>query len=432
MFSASLTGDIFELPAGDVQFATGYEHREESIKTLDDGLARQNRLHLFRGQEPQDADLSVDEAYLEFVIPVLSDLAVVEQLDLEAALRYSDYDTIGSTLASKLGINWAVSEDLRIRFSQATSVRAPNLSELFSPGVTTGAFLVDPCDVSQITLGTATREANCAALGIPDGWVDPNAAPAKEVVTGGNTNLSEEQSDSITLGFVLTPSAVEGLTFSVDYWDIEITDAIGSFAVNDIIQKCVDSPTIDNEFCPLITRDNQLSLARIDVAKINVGRLDARGVDFEAYYKPKLDSGELSVSMTGSYLLDHEQLIDSNDPTSLFVTKNNPDNPELRTNLNISYSLDNWSYGLNTRYIGSTLLDPNVLTDESIDTNDVPSRIYNDVVVGYTFDNELSLTATITNLADIDPPRRDGVFLGARGSYDNVGRFISLRASYHF
>lgn len=432
VISASLAGDAFELPSGFVQFAAGLEHREESIAALDDGLARQGGLHLFRGQEPQGAEMSVDEAYLEVVIPVLSGIAAFEQLDIEAAIRYSDYDTIGGTTATKLGFNWAIIEDIRLRASIATSVRAPNLSELFSPGVTTGAFLTDPCDVTQINLGTSTREANCAALGIPNGWVDPNAAPAKEVVTGGNSDLSEEESDSFTIGAILTPSFIEGITLSIDYWDIEITNAIGSFGVNDIIKKCVDSPTTTNEFCSLITRDNQLSIERIDVAKINVGSLNARGIDFEGYYSTDIDDGVLSASLNGSYLLDHEQLVDENDPDSLFISKNNPDNPKFRSNLNLTYKTGALSVGLNTRYIGSAILDPNVLTAESIDTNNVPSRIYNDLVLGYEFENELRLTATITNLGDIDPPRREDVFTASRGNYDNVGRFISLRAAYNF
>ncbi|MGY8896934.1 MAG: TonB-dependent receptor plug domain-containing protein [Paraglaciecola sp.] len=432
VFSASLAGDAFELPAGDTQFALGVEHREESISTLDDGLARFGSLHLFRGQEPQNAELSVDEAYLEVVVPVLSGKSGFEQLDFEAAVRYSDYDTIGGTTATKLGFNWAINDEIRLRGSKATSVRAPNLSELFSPGITTGAFLDDPCDIDQIQLGSSTRAANCAALGIPDAWVDPNSVPAKEVITGGNADLSEEKSDSVTIGTVITPDFVNNLTFSIDYWDIEITDAIGSFEVTDIIKKCVDSATIDNGFCPLITRDAQLSIERVDVAKINVGSLNARGVDFEGFYKTDLSAGELTATLNGSYLLEHEQLVDESDPSSLFVTRNNPDNPKFRSNLNLSYVQGAFSVGLNTRYIGSAQIDPNVLTDESIDKNDIPSRIYNDLILGYHFENDVKVTATITNLADIDPPRRDEVFLGARGNYDNVGRFVSLRASYQF
>jgi len=441
VFSASLAGDVLELPAGETQFALGVEHREESIATLDDGLARFGSLHLFRGQEPQNAELSVDEAYLEIVVPVLSGKSGFEQLDLEAAVRYSDYDTIGGTTATKLGFNWAINDEVRLRGSKATSVRAPNLSELFSPGVTTGSSLVDPCDVSQIDLGSRNRAANCAALGIPVGWVEPITG-AKPVVTGGNPDLSEEKSDSLTIGAVITPEFVDNLTFSIDYWDIEITDAIGSFGVNDIVKKCVDSNTIANPFCEQVVRnpaDSEIPylLNQINVTKINVGSLNAKGIDFEGYYSKELFGGEFSATLNGSFLLEHEQLIDEGDPTTLFINRNNVDNPKFRSNLELRYRKGPLTLALNNRFIGSALLDPNALTNEAIDKNHVPSRLYNDFVVSYLLQDNLQISATITNLRDIDPPRRDDgaggtVYLGTRGNYDNVGRFISLGVSYQF
>ena len=430
--AASLAGNLMDLPAGALQFAAGLEHREEEIKSMDDGLARQGALHLFRGQEPQNAEMSVKEAYLELVVPVIAEMPFIQQLDIEAAVRSSDYDTIGSTTASKIGLNWAISDDLRIRASSSTSVRAPNLSELFSPGVTTGAFLTDPCDITQINLGTSSRAANCAALGIPVGWVNPNAANAKELITGGNPDLTEEESDSFTFGLVITPDAIKGLSLSIDYWDIEITDAIGSFGASDIIKKCVDSPSIANNFCPMITRDGQLSIERINVSRINVGRLNASGIDFGGAYGFDIAGGDLSINLNGSFLMEHEELIDGSDPTSLFINRNDPNNPKLRSNLNLTYQQGPLSLGLNTRYIGSTIYDPNALTDETSDKPLVPSRVYNDLIIGYEFENELRITGTITNIGDVNPPRIGDLFLGVRGNYDNTGRFISLRASYSF
>ena len=430
--AASLAGNLMDLPAGALQFAAGLEHREEEIKSMDDGLARQGALHLFRGQEPQNAEMSVKEAYLELVVPVIAEMPFIQQLDIEAAVRSSDYDTIGSTTASKIGLNWAISDDLRIRASSSTSVRAPNLSELFSPGVTTGAFLTDPCDITQINLGTSSRAANCAALGIPVGWVNPNAANAKELITGGNPDLTEEESDSFTFGLVITPDAIKGLSLSIDYWDIEITDAIGSFGASDIIKKCVDSPSIANNFCPMITRDGQLSIERINVSRINVGRLNASGIDFGGAYGFDIAGGDLSINLNGSFLMEHEELIDGSDPTSLFINRNDPNNPKLRSNLNLTYQQGPLSLGLNTRYIGSTIYDPNALTDETSDKPLVPSRVYNDLIIGYQFENELRITGTITNIGDVNPPRIGDLFLGVRGNYDNTGRFISLRASYSF
>jgi len=432
LITATLSGEIMELPAGYLQFASGLEYRKESIETLDDGLARQGQLRRFRGATPQDAELSAKEAFLELDVPLVVDQPFFYDLGLEAAIRVSNYDTIGTTTAWKLGFNWAFTEDVRLRVSSATSVRAPNLSELFSPGITSGAFLVDPCDDDQINLGTSSRAANCAALGIPTGWDDPNAAPAKEIITGGNENLSEEESESFTAGIVLTPSSIDGLSFSIDYWDIEITNAIGQFDFNTVLKKCVDSDSIDNVFCPLIVRDAQLSVDHINLGKINVGQLNAKGIDFEGHYDFDIADGNLAFSLNGSYLLDHEELVDSNDPTSLFINKGGVENPEFRTNLNVSYTTGALSVSLNNRYIGSVELDQNALTDESIDKNDVPSRLYNDLVVGYEFENELRVTATVSNLFDIDPPKRDIIFTGANGNYDNVGRFISIRASYNF
>ena len=430
--AASLAGNLMDLPAGALQFAAGLEHREEEIKSMDDGLARQGALHLFRGQEPQNAEMSVKEAYLELVVPVIAEMPFIQQLDIEAAVRSSDYDTIGSTTASKIGLNWAISDDLRIRASSSTSVRAPNLSELFSPGVTTGAFLTDPCDITQINLGTSSRAANCAALGIPVGWANPNAANAKELITGGNPGLTEEESDSFTFGLVITPDAIKGLSLSIDYWDIEITDAIGSFGASDIIKKCVDSPSLANNFCPMITRDGQLSIERINVSRINVGRLNASGIDFGGAYGFDIAGGDLSINLNGSFLMEHEELIDGSDPTTLFINRNDPNNPKLRSNLNLTYQQGPLSLGLNTRYIGSTIYDPNALTDETSDKPLVPSRVYNDLIIGYEFENELRITGTITNIGDVNPPRIGDLFLGVRGNYDNTGRFISLRASYSF
>ena len=435
MASATLTGSFAGLEAGDVQFAAGLEYREEEIITRDEEAAQQGLVHLFRGAQPQEAEQSVAEAYLEVVAPILVDASFAKQLDLEAAVRFSDYDTIGNTTATKIGVNWAPTDDFRIRASLATSVRAPNLSELFNPGITSGAFLtgMDPCDAAQINLGSATRAANCAALGIPAGWVDPRVG-AREVVTGGNPDLQEEESDSFTIGTVITPTAIENFQFSVDYWDIEITDAVGSFSILDIINKCVDSPTIDNAFCPQIERDPGpgFSLNRINVATINVGELRASGIDFAARYGFDALNGTFGLSLAGTHLIEHEQLVDENDPTSLLVTKGNPDNPEWRWNLNVTYDRGPFSAGLNTRFIGEVQMDPNV-SDESIDFNDIGEEVFNDLVFGYEVNDSLRLSATIINVGDVEPPRRaDNIYLGGRGNYDNFGRFVSLRANYSF
>ncbi|WP_077343351.1 TonB-dependent receptor domain-containing protein [Pseudocolwellia agarivorans] len=428
MVSATLTGDLFELPAGLVKFAGGLEYRDESVRSFDDPLSASGASALLRPVAAQNASQTVTEAYLETLVPLIDE---EQTLDFEAAIRLSDYDTIGSTTAWRVGLNWAPIESVRVRSSMSTSVRAPNLSELFSAGSTSSGIVVDPCNANQITLGSATRGANCAALGLPAGFVDPLLV-TRNIVTAGNPDLEPEESDSFSIGAVFTPSSIPNLTLSIDHWDIEIEDAIGSFAFADVLKNCVDSPTINNPFCSQITRFPSGPVESINLSKINVGKQSASGIDFQGRYNFDALNGNFDIVINGTYLSELEQLVVSDDPTSLVKLRNNPDNPDFRANFNISYYQGPLTLRLNTRYIGSAVLDPNARTNETIDTPEVNSKMYNDLVIGYEFENSLKLTATVSNLFSVNPPYRDGVWYGARGSYDNTGQFVNLRAQYTF
>ncbi len=422
IISATLSGDLFDLPAGPVQFAGGVEYRKESLESFDTATGVST---LFRVAQPQDAETEVSEIFAETVIPALS------SLEFDAAIRLSDYDSIGNTTAWKIGVNYSPIEDVRFRGSLSTSVRAPNLTELFSSGTTSGGFVVDPCDIAQINLGSPSRSANCAALGIPDGYVDPRLT-ARDIVSGGNQNLEPETSDSYTFGVVFEPSFVEGLSFSVDYWNIDIEDAVGEFGFQDVVDGCVDSPSIANAFCPQVVRVGDNSISLVNVTKINVGSQTASGIDFEGRYGLDIGNGRLGFSLTGTYLEELEQLVDANDPTSVVQLLNDSNNPDFRGNFNISYAQGPFFAKFNTRHIGSALVDANLVSEESIDTNDVVAKTYNDLILGYSIKEGLNLTATVSNLFSVDPPFRDFVYNGAAGSYDNTGRFISLRLDYSF
>ena len=165
-------------------------------------------------------------------------------LEFEAADRISDYDTVGRTNTWKLGAQWAPSDDFRFRIMRASSVRAPNLTELDSPGSTSLTGYYDPCSALNINLGSSTRAANCAKLGVPANFVDPLAAEDRLIDTVGNPNLTPETARSWTIGGVLTPRPLPGLMLSVDWWSIDIYGAINSLPVQDIINGCVDAPTI--------------------------------------------------------------------------------------------------------------------------------------------------------------------------------------------
>jgi len=439
-----LTGPIVELPAGPLGVAIGAEYRRDMLQTLDDGLGARGLLYRTdNGGAAVDASTEVSEAFAEIVVPVLKDFFLADSLDVEGAVRFSHYDTIGSTWAWKLGADWAPIEDLRLRFTRSRSVRAPNIVELFSPD-TLGTLNItaDPCDVGEINLAP-NREANCRALGIPVGWADPAYALALGTALGGNPDLSEETSDSWTAGFVVSP--LPELRLSADYWSIKIEDAIQTLDGNSIVEKCVDSPTLDNAFCPLVTRGNFVGLSdpyvisEIDLRQVNIGRLTASGVDIAASYRTDLDSmipswgGRLYLSATVTYLEELEELVDVDDPTSLLIEDGESDDPTWKGTFNVSYNLDDLTASWTVRYIGGAEIDVQQ-SEEYYGGVEVDERFYNDIFVSYRFEDDMNVQLGINNLFDEHPPRTPSTYTGAfDGSlYDNVGTFFFAGFSKDF
>lgn len=432
---AQITGSLFDLPAGPVGVAVGAEYRKDKLATLDDGLGARGLLYRTdNGGLSVNASTEVTEAFAEVVVPVLRD-SFIGSLDVEGAARFSHYDTIGSTLAWKLGADWAPIDDLRFRVTRSRSVRAPNIVELFAPE--TGGTLniaADPCDVSSISLAP-NREANCRALGVPEGWVDPAAALALTTRLGGNPDLTEETSNSWTAGVVASP--VAGLRLSADWWSIKIDDAIQTIDGNSIVDNCVDSDTLDNPFCALVTRggfvgiDDPYVISQIDLRQVNVGALTARGIDFAASYSTYLDSissgldGRVMLRATVTYLDKLEELVDVDDPSSLLISDGEFGDPTWRGNGSIAYENGGLNVFWNIRYVGPSDIDVQ-RTDEYYGGIRVDERFYHDVSVSYEFDNDLTLQAGVNNLFDEAPPVTPSTYTGAfDGSlFDNIGRFF--------
>lgn len=441
-----LSGKLFELPAGDVGIAAGAEYRKDTLASLDDGLGARGLLYRTdNGGGQVRASTDVIEVFAEVVAPILSDKPFAEELTVEAALRWSDYDTIGSTLAWKLGASWSPVDSLRFRLTQSQSVRAPNILELFGPESRgTLNITADPCDVTQIDL-VPNREANCRALGIPLGWEDPASSLALLTILGGNETLSEEESDSWSAGLVFRPEFVSGLRLSLDYWSIDITDAVQTINGNTTVDNCVDSETIDNAFCPLVTRGNLIGLddafviSRIDLRQINVGSLNAAGIDFAADYVLPLDdivnnwSGDLGIRLSLVNLLKLEELVDPVDPSSLIINDGEYGDPHWRGNLEFSYALNDLNVNWKLRYVGDSRIDVQ-RSAEFYSPDRVPQTFYSDLYASYDLPSETRLYAGVNNMFDRHPPRNPsthrGVFSGSH--YDNIGRYFYFGARVYF
>ncbi len=437
---AQLTGTLLDLPAGPLATAFGVEYREDTRTYTDDPLSELGLLTDRSAGTSLRGEDSVSEAFVEVVAPLLRDRAFAKSLQLEGAVRLSNYDSIGDTTAWKLGGSWAPVQSLKVRATRSKSVRAPNLYELFAPRQISQISIYDPCEISQISSG-ANRAANCAALGIPEGWEGKDGAGlfyTFDTVGGGNPELDPETSKAWTAGLVVTPQSIPSLSMAVDYWKIEIDGAVQALDVTQIVDKCVDSATIENVFCPRITRAADHSISLVDYSIVNVGSLTTDGVDFQLAYgfspeQVRLPfAGRLSVALNATYLRSLEQMIDSGDPASLIRDKGAYYDPSWRGTLSLGYANAGLRVDLDTRLIGKARID----VSSSLETYDRPrvgARVYNDLALSYDLGKSWNVRLTINNLLDVEPPMNPYTYLGGNGGlYDSLGRYFVLGATARF
>jgi outer membrane receptor protein involved in Fe transport len=300
-----------ELPGGSIGYAVGAEYRKEEsdsdpAQEIADGLTWWGPI------TPSGGSFDVTEVFGEVNLPILMDAPGAHRLSVGAAIRLSDYSTVGSTNAWKLDTVYAPVESFTFRATYAQAVRAPNIAELFSPESTTFHFIVDPCDINELNNGTGFREANCAALltemGIDPGTFLPSDDPSASVFTegtfSGNVDLSEETATTWTAGVVLRPEFASGLSVSLDWYDIEIEDAINTPEAIELAELCVDQPSLDNQFCDGITRDAESGfITGFSVQPDNVASFRTAGLDVEVDYRISTDnSGDFKLQLVGGYL----------------------------------------------------------------------------------------------------------------------------------
>lgn len=431
---ASLAGTLMRLPYGDLSFSLGAEHREESLKTKNSAIADAANL-VWQGQldsHPEiDADMKVSEVFGELVAPILRDVPFARKLEAEGAYRYSDYDKFGSTSAWKGGVTWSPFRGLSLRGVRSRSVRVPNFYELYSPvAISATASLVDPCGAGRYSQ-TATRAANCAALGIttplpsiyPDGIL---------VYSGGNPNLKPEKSDSLTFGAILQPQFIPNLNITVDYWRIGIKNVITQYSTLDTMNLCVDLPTIDNPYCRQVDRGADGKVTAIRTNQINAAKLFARGIDFGVDYRHALGAGRVGLAFNGTYLLDYISHSTPGIATGDIKQDGGYANPRFKGTLTLSYDIAQLSVALETRYMSPSLYYQNNVSDEFVDDNHIPSRTYNDLSINYSFPGNVTLGVGVNNAFNVKPPYWPGLTIGGSGLYDVIGRYMFVTAKKKF
>lgn len=435
IFGGSLVGPVFALPYGDIEMAIGAERRIDTLDTREDPLAVPGELAHSGGitQHAEiDATLKVTEAYGELVVPVLRDLPFARHLEVEGAFRFSDYNVYGSTNTWKIGATWSPFDALTLRGVRSRSVRVPNFGELYEPINTGPSNLDDPCEAHNI-YRSATREANCRALGI----IEPGLA-SQEVsmlTRGGNPDLDPETSNSLTLGAILQPGILPGLDITLDYWDIQIEDVITQFSGNQIANYCVDLPSVDNIFCDAMTRDPNSpvrAIATMSTQQVNASKMEAQGLDVGVTYRRPIGSGQFSISAKGTYLIDKTVEAVPGIPESILEQVTGWANPRFRGNIFASYAIGPFSAAWNTTIRGAALHATDATTDETFDTNKVPARAYHDLSLSIDTAENHRFTFGVNNLLDTKPPQVPDTYTGAGGIFDTIGRNFFVRGQLRF
>ena len=425
---------IYELPAGYVGFAAGVEYRKEKSEIEEPDNAAGTFFNTL-GEDKGDYDVS--EVFTEVTIPLLADLPGVEMLTFDTAARIANYSSIGNAKSWKLGLDWKVYEDLRLRATKSSALRAPNIGELYGEASQTFFRVDDPCRTDNLAdLANADqRIANCAALGIPADFNSDYDSATLEGVNGGNIDLQAESSISKTLGVVYTPSWFEGFTATVDYWEIELTDAISSIDGQTILDRCVDSESgINNVYCGLIDRDGTTGeITQIRSYALNIAGQEAKGIDFELGYDFDALEGAFRTSLIATYLKDRKEFPFQDNPEVFYQYAGTAGESDWQGVFTINYSRGDWEASWKTRYLErSSLYDNQELARNPNPSNrmELPSYAVTDVTAGYNFANGVSLTVGIDNLFNRALPTGTTGTGSIDGAYDNIGRFGYVTVAY--
>ena len=362
--SGSVSGDLgsfMQLPGGSIGYAAGAEYRRERSDFTPDPRISASETW-FEGEQPASGKFAVKEIFGEINLPLLEDRPYAKLFSIGAAVRLSDYDTIGKTNTWKVDSVYAPIKAMSFRGTYSQAVRAPNIAELFQPPSYLSNFITDPCDVDELNNGASTRTANCAqileGLGIDPTTFRPSNNPQASIFTdglsSGNENLSEETAKTWTAGVVLRPSFMPAFSMTADWYDIKIKQAISTPEAEDVARLCVDQPTIDNIYCPGITRgDDTGFITGFNVRPENVAGFATSGMDLSLNYALGTQSrGEFDFRLIGGYL--HKLEFISTPGAEVVSDRRQQYMPRYVATLDMNWQLGRWAANYSVEWFDRT------------------------------------------------------------------------------
>ena len=455
-YLATLGGNLFTLPGGDVGFSLAYEHREEEAEFRPN---INTRLGLGRNATPQvtqGGSYDTNEYSAELLVPIVGGdftLPLVDSLELSGAYRYVDNSIAGSEDVWGSGLRWGVFDGLILRVSKSRNFRAPTLTQLFAPSTTAlVAIGVDPCDADRIALGPnpTVRRANCLALfqanagyGVPPAaagatadqrlatFQDPAENFANTLVTaGGNPDLRNELSDTFSYGFVFQPDFLPGLTVTADQIQVDLTDGLSAFTPANFLATCFDFTPQPTGICAISTRNAAGTVVTSRSTTFNAGLIRYRGEIYNVNYA--FDIADLfgQQALWGALELVLEATHNDRLETSVtgFDRARTDDTvltPDWVYRFDARYDIGDFRFAWTANYRPATSFAENA-TIETVPFPVVDENWIHSVSGRYDINERLAVRGGITNLLD-EGPSAPTTFYG-----DILGRrfYVGLTARY--
>jgi len=441
-----LAGNLFELPAGPVDFAVGIEARRLAVQQIGDFQMSRYKdgngirgfpafyrgvigAYLFTNQQSYGGEVTVKEGYAEVVVPLLKEVFLAEDLSLNAAYRYTEYSNSGGVKSYKVGATYRPVKSFLFRGAYSRDIRAPSPVELFQGNAQGAGLIADPNPPAPFLPGAQFQVVTS---------------------TRGNPLLKPETADSYTAGVVFTPTWIEGLSLSVDYWDIAIEDAIGTLGAASVLDLCAQG---NQNLCQYVIRAPVTGILQSVInLQLNLNERATSGLDFEANYRTELPfvPGRFNFRVLAGYLdeasttpLGGNALDSVGQVASLSF-------PHLKGQGSINWENGPVSLNIQVKYVGHGYQNVTTTseggwnpisnsTTNTIVNNRIGSHTTFDIGGRYKFGEDLQYEAflTVNNFLDRDPQMTTGgsatnIQATNNELYDTIGRYYTTGLRFRF
>lgn len=436
--NANVTGELFPIMAEEpVSLALGAEYREEAGGDIVNPV---NEVGLGSDYNKQSTEgrFFAKEAYLELNVPIVANMQGAAKVELNAAARYTSYNTFGDKTSFKVGGTWAPVNDVTIRGTYSTAFRAPTIGNLFGGTVESFPAVTDPC-------AAPTDPVIAAQCGLAANNGDSNVQLRTNI--GGNVNLQPETAKIFTIGAVIQPRQLPNFSATLDYYSVDVDDAISSIGASVILSSCYSGVPGQQAYCNKITREpSTQTVSFIDDTLTNVGSTTVSGIDLALRYQLPTNYGRFGFVFDGTYLIKYDEvkpdgtLIESAGNYDLGLAL-----PKVKFNTGVNWGLRGFGAGLSAKYLGASdecgdsdgLSFGGVCSIDASWKRRVERYVTFDGFASYTMDSGLgntTVTLGMLNLLDRDPAKLYNGFLASSDptAYDFTGRFVYARLQQRF